>query len=147
MQYGWSLDATKWRALLDAISTLELSFSRSRLEKLYASDIPRKPGVYLICTSAPGADDVFISELYTAIYVGKSDKSLRSRFHSHCSNKVRKLRQALGSQKRFHFWYSVVQSEYVQSMEGLLITCLGPPDNSQTASVRIPVTIGEGRPA
>lgn len=136
MRYGWSLAEEDWRLLPSELVTGKV-WRSVQFTVADANSVPTHPAVYLICTYPPGRrrgdqispNDLF-GLLYTAIYIGKSE-NLRQRFYQHCANpraEIQKSRECF--EDSLEFWFTRVDADQLDTIESLLIECLGPPANT-----------------
>jgi hypothetical protein len=145
MRYGWSLDREHWQILITNAGAI--TWNRVHLRDLDRDSIPDRPGIYLICAKVKGLTQGVFNELYNVIYAGQEGVSLRRRFLEHCRIPKLELRNAQQCYVYpFDYWYSVVEVEHLDKIEGSLIDCLGPPANL-VRKVTIKAHLGKPRPA
>jgi len=135
MRYGWSLSKSAWAMLpLDARDG-----SRWRRVVLHQADeirVPTNSGVYVVCARPPVAGppakitskDLW-HKLYGALYVGRST-NLRRRFGEHCRTpkpEIMRCQELWGVE--LHFWYLILDTALIETVESALIACLGPIAN------------------
>jgi hypothetical protein len=145
MRYGWSLDKEQWQTLIRTTATI--TWSRVHLRDLDRDSIPERPGVYVICAKVKGFGQGVFSELYNVIYAGQDGVSLRRRFLEHCGKPKVELRSAQNCYiYPLEYWYSVVEVEQLDEIEGALIDCLGPPANL-VRKLTIKARLGRPQPA
>ena len=142
LRHGWKLQAEVWRDLKNEAESLE--WSRVKLEREYALQVPHSCGVYLICASI---QDIPIrgrvmERLYNAVYAGQTT-NLNRRFSQHVYG-YGNVVLAKGIFGRLDFWYSEVMNEHLRAIEKLFIDTLGPAANvaSIKAKVGNPVLVG-----
>lgn len=144
---NWSLIEKEWNLLRETLAPYK--WKRTDLDKLYRDKVPSKPGVYIICSNPPHnfGKDIF-PKLYNALYVGKSDKSLRVRFLNHCQNPKDELAE---TKKVFNYkidyWYTEVPLDSVDDVETIIIDCFGPSVNSKRGQGSIKIRLKDPVPA
>ena len=139
MRYGWQLEAESWRRLAERVN--EYQWKRTYLEEDYIQSVPTRPGVYLICASAPLIGQV-MERLYNTVYAGQAS-NLRRRFRTHIYGygHVAKTKVTF---RRLDFWYSELSSSDLNETEQLLLDAFGPSANVKNvvASIGDPVPAG-----
>jgi hypothetical protein len=129
MRYGWSLEEPSWqrlRALKD-----RGKWRRCKLDQLQRVHVPTEPGIYLIGASATKDDGEPFSTLYNAIYVGQST-NLQARFLQHIRTPQDPLRLARSCFPILDYWFLEVDASELDSLEAVLIDCLGPSANRRS---------------
>ncbi len=146
MRYGWTFEKQDWDNLLEVVNGTY--WSRTKLDSLYQNNVPEVPGVYVICfkLGALNFNQLPFRDLYSIIYVGRSEKSIRTRFLRHCNNPMRGVKEAkecFGD--NLEYWYAEINLDQVRELEARLIGCFGPPANLKQET--IPARTREGRRA
>ncbi len=150
MQKGWVVNRAKWVECLQEIGGL--NWKRIKLVSQRRNNIPKKPGIYLICSDLPGVEGVDLSpefqKLYNTVYIGMS-KNLQSRFSQYLGAGDKKLLPSIETFGELDFLHVVIEEseKELKRIETLLIDTLGPTVNKiRSVKVGDEVTgvIGEG---
>ena len=81
MDYGWSIKKEDWLKLDEMLSMEEnRRWHRVRLDPTDRDSVPQSPGVYMICAKSIDACSKLPPYVYSPMYVGKAEVSLRKRF-------------------------------------------------------------------
>src|SRR5262245_9721589 len=128
MRYGWTLERLEWDRLIKVANGT--SWFHVRLAPLYRDSAPENAGVYAICARIPFLTQRPFEVLYNVIYIGKDGSSLRRRFLEHCRVPKQEIAQAKQCfSDNLDYWYTAVDSNYIDNLEACLIECLGPTAN------------------
>ena len=127
---GWATDLKSWRQVSESTGSAE--WKRVTLHEDSRSQVPAKPGVYVMCVRTrdlhlPGK---LFQNLMSAIYVGQAG-SLKTRFAQHVRGDRPRLKQAMQTFRTISFYYIVLEDkQQLSRVEQCLIDALGPPVNS-----------------
>jgi hypothetical protein len=128
MRHGWSTERQTWRQVGE--QAVGRNWKRVPFAALHQGLVTEQSGVYAICTPGLAANAGLFGVLYNAVYVGQS-RDLRRRFLEHCRSPARELQSALNCFRVLEFWFAAASLEELDSLEQLLIECLGPPANQR----------------
>jgi excinuclease UvrABC nuclease subunit len=128
MRYGWSLSRRDWRDVAALCSGKE--WKKVPFAEVSRDQVPRRPGVYAICTTGTRFSRGLFSKLYNAVYVGQAE-NLRRRFLDHCQRPERELRSVIDCFSDLDYWFAPTDISEISQMETVLIDCLGPSANRQ----------------
>lgn len=143
MRYGWQLDKSRWEELADTCRDRE--WTKTYLEDVYKSSIPKTSGVYIICASLRYVlpPSSLRDDLYNAIYVGQAT-NLRRRFTQHVRG-YRNVPKALEAFKRLDYWFTEVGLAELDDVEQSFLDTLGPTANDKNVRAKIGRPIPAGR--
>lgn len=149
---GWTLDAEKWREVIEFAKLLKLTWLRCPFQQIANLHVPQTGGVYAIEYPSPlqcaPATRVAFQQLRAPIYIGKSHTNLRDRFESHTSptpqDRIARVRcwpSEVNNDPKF-IWTQISRIPEINKLEALLIDCFRPPCNKIGG-----VSLGAGSPA
>ena len=153
LKYGWQPDPELWARIPDDLRH-SISWRSVGFVPYEAVLVPNgQPGIYFFCTSPVGQrlqqqirDNHLFSNLFTPIYIGKTD-NLQRRFLEHCHNPSARLdtaRRCFGAS--IQFWFHRRALDQIDDDEAILIHCFGPTANRKKESIKAilkaPIPIG-----
>jgi hypothetical protein len=144
---NWALKSEPWTVLSSLLADPSLSWSHAPFTAGVAAGIPERPGIYALCARPVATLGEGAPQLRTLLYVGKAERSIRSRFLYHLSHsakpKVKAARQVYGSALEFH--WTVVGPERCLELEPCFYDAFGPPCNEISPPRPFRGTLGEPR--
>jgi hypothetical protein len=144
VRYGWSLSTDDWERYQNAEPGVHpMTWRRVCLRDLDQDSVPLGPGIYVICVRPSTKYPLILHDLYDAVYVGKA-LSLRKRFIQHCGVSSSEIERAkVCFRTPLDYWY--LETDQIDTLESLLIQCLGPSGNVIAGAIQ--ARIGAPQPA
>lgn len=140
MDKGWSIIREDWEALEQAVPPGE-QWNEVLLTLNDQAVVPARPGVYAICAPPPITASLnrgaFFFSLWSPLYIGRSETSIKGRFVKHCRTDdpdLQKAKQCF-EKVQLKFWFIELPINAVKDAEARLIKCFGPPVNKRAGTI------------